>query len=76
MEMVDNFLINSIYLIFGYHAVYIYAGALIQIAKNYKKKKDENKAKEGELIIKQNEWNQELGRVLDGVKELFDEEQS
>jgi len=41
-EMVDNILVYSIYLIFGYHALYIYAGALLQFIK-YQRKKIEDR---------------------------------
>ena len=39
--MIDNFLVMTVYIITGYHAVYIYLGALISIYKKFKKMTDD-----------------------------------
>ena len=39
--MADNFLVYSVYFITGYHAIFIYSGALIRYVQICKKKKED-----------------------------------
>ena len=48
--MVDNFLVMSIYIITGFHAVYIYSVAMINLVQKHMKKKQAKKVREMRLI--------------------------